>query len=807
MTGLTDKSGVVYKRSLKALLENEFSSFAYKLQELVWRAAKEFDKDLKIGDVHIEHPANSEHGDYATNVALKLASRKIKGNFLENIEWTLKNVTKKNWEGQYSDHLGLPVGRLSKDAQKAIETPAELVYLKPRVYAKIRGWWKYREGHPEVTSERWRLLPALLLFPQTIFQNKTEPDRWLFVYYSKHTWTIVVEVLKKEKRNEIVTFFVIRKEQIEMLNRVYTLDEKSLLGRTCIPSVLAHLEDQDVAGSRFSGLRESCEFYNTLEEKCQEDILSYELKKSPQEWAEEIAQWIERELKFANTIDRVAIVPPGFINFWLSKEFLIDSVVQSIELGEKFGSSKVGEGKTVVIDYSSPNIAKPFGIGHLRSTIIGQALYNLYKFTGWKTIGDNHLGDWGTQFGKIIVAIKKWGRKNLAEMSIKDLEELYVKFHQEAEKEPGLEDEARVWFKKLEDKNPEAKKIWQSCVSLSLKEFDRIYNLLGVKIDYALGESFYEDKMDKVIIEAKDKGITKESRGALIIEIPRIKTPLMLLKSDGATIYHTRDLATIKYRLKRWKPDLYIYEVGAEHKLYFQQLFAAAAMLGYGELSQFVHIGHGLYRWSEGKFSTREGKTIYLEEVLQEAIQRAKKLAQGAGISRELPENLQEKIARSVGIGAVKYNDLKQKPEGDIIFAWDKILSLEGNSGPYLQYTYARARSVLRKAGKVHLGGVEVVASPPSEVKPSNSEELALLRTIYQFPEAILAAARDFAPNLICNFLFDLAQKYNNFYNLYPIIKAPSEEIVNLRLALTQATAQVLKNGLLLLGIQPLEKM
>ena len=787
------------------------SSISYKLQELVWKTAKEFDGNLEIEDVQIEHPANPKHGDYAANIALRLASRKIKGNFLENIEWILKNVTEKNWEDRYGEHSGLPIGRLRKEIGSTIKSTGELIYLKPRVYAKIKGWWKYREGHPEVTLRRWRLLPALLFFPQAIFQNKTEPNRWLFAYYPKHTWTIVIEVLEKERRNEVVTFFVIRKEQVEVLPRVYGVDEKSLLGRTCIPSVLAHLENRNVAGSRFSGLRESYKFYNTLEEKCQEDILNYELRKLPSEWAEEIAATINSQLPACrqgrstiNYLDSVEVAPPGFINFWLSKKFLLDPAVQSIKQKQKYGSSEVGKGKTVIIDYSSPNIARPFGIGHLRSTIIGQALYNIYQFLGWRTIGDNHLGDWGTQFGKLIVAIKKWSKGKIADLKIKDLEALYVRFHQEVEKDSNLDDEARTWFKKLEDEDSEARKMWEACVKISLEEFNRIYELLGVKIGYTFGESFYEDKMAEVIANAKRRGVAKESRGALVIEIPGIKAPLMLLKSDGATTYQTRDLATIKYRLKSWKPDLYIYEVGAEQSLHFRQVFGAAALLGYGETNQFVHVAHGLYRWQEGKFSTRKGVTIHLEEVLSEAIQRAKKLAQKAGISKNLSQEEQEEVARVVGIGAVKYNDLKQRPEQDIIFDWDKVLNLEGNSGPYLQYTYARCRSVLRRAG---ITNYQLPITKGHGLKFAQTEEIAILRTIYQFPEVVLEAAKNFAPNLICNFLFDLAQKYNNFYNLHPIIRAPSPEIVKSRLALTAATAQVIKNGLALLGIKSLERM
>lgn len=553
-----------------------------------------------------------------------------------------------------------------------------------------------------------------------------------------------------------------------------------------------------------------------------EGIIWSGVASDPEGLATKIVVRIKKRKKL-DWLERSEASGAGFINFWLSKKFLLDSLVQAVKEKDRFGSGKVGQGKTVVIDYSSPNIAKSFGIGHLRSTIIGQALYNIYQFLGWKTIGDNHLGDWGTQFGKLIVAIKKWGRKEASRLKVKELEALYVKFHQKVKKDSRLDDEARAWFKKLEDGDPEARKIWKACVETSMEEFNRIYELLGVKIDYVLGESFYEDKMDEVIADAKKKGIAKESKGALVIEIPGIKAPLMLLKSDGATTYHTRDLATIKYRLKTWRPDLYIYEVGADQALYFKQVFTAALLLGYGTLDQFVHVAHGMIRWEEGRLKTREGKTIYLEEVLSEAIQRAKKLAQRVGISKGLSSKAQDEVAKVVGVGGVKYNDLKQRPETDIVFSWDKILSLEGNSGPYLQYTYARARSVLRKwqSSKVAKQQRKILSSAALELCRSGAfkeEELAILRTVYQFPEVILEAAKNFAPNLICNFLFDLAQKFNAFYNKWPILEPVKptvkptsdvgvENVRNFRPLLTASVAQVLKNGLRLLGIETLEKM
>lgn len=499
---------------------------------------------------------------------------------------------------------------------------------------------------------------------------------------------------------------------------------------------------------------------------------------------------------------KIDVIKPGFINLWLSDEALISQTVEVLKKKEKYGSSILGKGKTVVVDYSAPNIAKPFGVGHLRSTDIGQAIYNFYHFLGFKTIGDNHLGDWGTQFGKLVYQIEqkmKNEKLKLKDLTVEKLEKLYVDFHKKAETHPEMEDEARAWFKRLEDGDKAAKLIWQKCIEVSLKEFERIYKLLDVKIDYAYGESFYEDKMPQVIDESRKKKLAVESQGALVIPIPVLTVPVILLKSDGATTYETRELATIKFRQNQWHPDLIIWEVGADQKLHFQKCFAAAQMLRYGQKEQFVHVAHGLIRWVDGKFSTREGKTIHLEEVLDEAIKRAEKVIKKSETGRGLSAGVIKKVAKAVGIGAVKYTDLKQNPQTDIVFDWDRIFTLEGDSGPYLQYTYARCRSVLKKSKYT----VYSFKFAPDSLQ---IEERELLRLIYRFPEIVIKAAETFSPNLVSAYLFDLAQKYNLLYNRLPILKGEGESR-QLRLILTCAVAQILRNGLGLLGIEAVERM
>ena len=488
-------------------------------------------------------------------------------------------------------------------------------------------------------------------------------------------------------------------------------------------------------------------------------------------------------------LEKVEVAGPGFINFFLSKKYFVDSIADIQKKGETYGSLQVGKGKTIIVEFSSPNIAKPFTIGHLRSTIIGDAVARILTFSGYSVLRDNHLGDWGTQFGKQIVALKKWGSDadlKKAENPVKYLVDLYVQFHTEAEKDPTLEDEARAWFLKLEQGDKEARKIWKECVDWSMVQFNKLYEMLDVKFDMMLGESFFEDKMGPVLDELQKKGLAKESQGALLVFFPNDKyPPLMVKKKDGATLYATRDLATDRYRIQTWGKDIIIInEVGAEQRLYFKQIYETEEMLGYLKKSQRIHIGHGMMRFKEGKMSTRKGNTIWLEDVLAEAVKRA--------------SAFNPKVAKEVGIGALKYNDLKREYSKDVMFVWDDVLNLKGNSGPYLQYTYARAQSVLRKAGEQKL-----TAETPTSLR--NIEITTVERLLCEFPEVVERSAREYAPHHICTYVFALGQAFNTYYATNQIIQAG--ELTGYRLLLTQAVSQVMKNSLTLLGIQTPEKM
>lgn len=510
-------------------------------------------------------------------------------------------------------------------------------------------------------------------------------------------------------------------------------------------------------------------------------VLAKKIGKKPKELAEDLKRAIEA--KKISYLEKVEVAGPGFINFFLAKDFLKNSVTEIIKAGDDFGKNNLGQGRKAIVEYSSPNIAKEFSIGHLRSTIIGDAIANILSFSGYDVVRDNHLGDWGTQFGKEIVAIKKWGNEETiakSESPVKELVALYVKFHEQAEKDPTLEDEARVWFAKLEQGDEEAVTLWKKCVDWSMVSFDEIYKLLGVKFDTALGESFFVDKTEEVYEALQKKDLMKKSEGAEVVFFEGDKLPpLIVRKTDGTSIYATRDLGADLYRKQTYGDDiLVINETGSEQTLYFRQLFETEKMLGwYGE-GKRVHVSHGLYTFGGAKMSTRKGNVIGLEEVINEAIKRS--------------GEFNSAVAQDVGIGALKYNDLKRESSMNVSFDWNEALNLKGNSGPYLQYAYARTQSILNKSEK-RPGDFE------SADEPGMVEKM-----LYRFTEVVERAARDYAPHHICTYLYDLAGAFSSYYEKNKIIGSEAEDY---RLALTAAVGQVLKNGLTLLGIKTPEKI
>ena len=513
-------------------------------------------------------------------------------------------------------------------------------------------------------------------------------------------------------------------------------------------------------------------------------------RKAPQAIAADIAEKIDQ-----SAFEKVVATGP-YVNFFLDKSKISDQVIKSvIEAGADYGQQDEGHGQNITIDLSSPNIAKPFSVGHLRSTVIGDALSNIFRKMGYNTIKINHLGDWGKQFGLLMVAYKKWGSKEAVEANpIDELLKLYVRINAEIENDPELDEEGRKWFKKLEDGDPEATELWQWFRDESLVEFNRIYKLLGVEFDSLNGEAFYNDKMDEWVQILEDKGLLKESKGASIVELDDVNLPpAMIKKSDGATLYITRDIATAIYRARTYNFVKNIYAVGQEQSNHFRQLKAVLKKMGFDWSDDMVHVDFGLVTKNRQKLSTRKGNIILLEPTLQEAISRAK-----AQIEEKNPElENKEEVAHAVGVGAVKFYDLKTDRRNGYDFDLEAMVSFEGETGPYVQYAYARIQSILRKAN--------FTPSTDATYSLSDPESWEIIKLLQDFSRVVKRAAENYDPSLIAKYAINLAQAFNKYYAHTRILdESPERES---RLALSYSTAVILKEALRLLGVDAPEKM
>ena len=513
-------------------------------------------------------------------------------------------------------------------------------------------------------------------------------------------------------------------------------------------------------------------------------------RKAPQAIAADIAEKIDQ-----SAFEKVVATGP-YVNFFLDKSKISDQVIKSvIEAGADYGQQDEGKGQNITIDLSSPNIAKPFSVGHLRSTVIGDALSNIFRKMGYNTIKINHLGDWGKQFGLLMVAYKKWGSKEAVEANpIDELLKLYVRINAEIENDPELDEEGRKWFKKLEDGDPEATELWQWFRDESLVEFNRIYKLLGVEFDSLNGEAFYNDKMDEAVQILEDKGLLKESKGASIVELDDVNLPpAMIKKSDGATLYITRDIATAIYRARTYNFVKNIYAVGQEQSNHFRQLKAVLKKMGFDWSDDMVHVDFGLVTKNRQKLSTRKGNIILLEPTLQEAISRAK-----AQIEEKNPElENKEEVAHAVGVGAVKFYDLKTDRRNGYDFDLEAMVSFEGETGPYVQYAYARIQSILRKAN--------FTPSTDATYSLSDPESWEIIKLLQDFSRVVKRAAENYDPSLIAKYAINLAQAFNKYYAHTRILDESPER--DSRLALSYSTAVVLKEALRLLGVDAPEKM
>ena len=516
----------------------------------------------------------------------------------------------------------------------------------------------------------------------------------------------------------------------------------------------------------------------------------------------EIASTLVDNFKENDTIEKLEIAGPGFINIYLKNNFLNEEL-KKVE-NEKYDFSFLNTDKTIIIDYSSPNIAKRMHIGHLRSTIIGDSVKRTLQFLGFHTLADNHIGDWGTQFGKLIVAYKNWlNKKSYEEDPIGELERIYVQFSDEAKKNPALEDEAREELKKLQLGDEENQKLWKEFIDISLKEYNKIYDRLGVNFDYYYGESFYNDMMPAVLEELKEKGIAREDQGALVVFFENDKlSPAIVQKKDGSFLYTTSDLATMKFRKDELNVDEAVYLTDDRQQNHFKQVFEIGEMLGEPYNYKKTHVVFGIMRFGDGMiFSSRSGNIIRLVDLLDEAKTQVKKVIDEK--NPNIPEEEKEKIAEIVGSGAIKYFDLSQNRTSDITFTWDKVLSFEGNTGPYLQYTYVRIMSIFRKLKEENIN----VENKDIILENMNGVERELAVELLRFPQTVVKSYESYRPNIIADYLFDIAKLFNNFYNSNSILKEENKKIMDARILLAEKTAFILKEGLGLLGINTVDRM
>ena len=516
----------------------------------------------------------------------------------------------------------------------------------------------------------------------------------------------------------------------------------------------------------------------------------------------EIASTLVDNFKENDIIEKLEIAGPGFINIYLKNSFLNEEI-KKVE-NEKYDFSFLNTDKTVIIDYSSPNIAKRMHIGHLRSTIIGDSIKRILQFLGFHTLADNHIGDWGTQFGKLIVAYKNWlNKKAYEEDPIGELERIYVQFSDEAKKNPALEDEAREELKKLQLGDEDNQKLWKEFIDISLKEYNKIYNRLDVNFDYYYGESFYNDMMPSVLEELKEKGIAREDQGALVVFFENDKLPPAIVqKKDGSFLYTTSDLATMKFRKNNLNVDEAVYLTDDRQQNHFKQVFEIGEMLGEPYNYKKTHVVFGIMRFGDGMiFSSRSGNIIRLVDLLDEAKTQVKKVIDEK--NPNIPEDEKENIAEIVGSGAIKYFDLSQNRTSDITFTWDKVLSFEGNTGPYLQYTYVRIMSIFRKLKEENID----IENENIILDDMTGIERELAAELLRFPQVAVKSYESYRPNIIADYLFDMAKLFNNFYNSSSILKEENKKVMDARILLAKKTAFVLKEGLSLLGIKTVDRM
>ena len=539
--------------------------------------------------------------------------------------------------------------------------------------------------------------------------------------------------------------------------------------------------------------------------------LAKRFRKSPHDIANDLKVHFETD-ECAETVDLLTKIErietaSGYLNFFIKRDYLAQSILrESMEGGDRPGASLEGDGKTVIVEYSSPNIAKPFHVGHGFSTFLGEAIANLYEYGGYDVERFNHLGDYGTQFGKLIVAWKLWGDPSMLESSpIEELTRIYVKFHEIAEEEPELEDEARAAFGRLEQGGKEEFELWQQFRDVSLREFNRIYDRVGIRFDNTNGESFYSPMIPAVVDELRAKNLLVESEGAQVVDLEEFNlNPCLILKSDGSTIYASRDIASILYRKRAYDFDRNVYVVGIPQKNHFNQVFAVMEKMGFPYPESNIHVAFGTVKFADGAFSTRTGNVIILEDLLDTSVAKTRAIIEANNPTMESSEI--DEIAEKIGVGAVRYTFLRNSRERDIVFSWEDVLDFEGESAPYLLYTVTRCASIERKAPESLLERADRISDEELGLLVSDDEQ-ELLKEVWRFPQSVISARESHEPSVMMRQVMAIARSFNTFYHNAQILRAESEALGAARLVLTRAVGRTISAGLRIAGIEPVEKM
>lgn len=852
---------------------------------------------LKPEEITLDHPKNPSFGDYSTNVAM-IIGKTINGqkNMLDNLEWLVKKIDKNNFE-DYPE--AVPVGSLSAEVQKTILATTNLVYLKPRVYAKICGWWKKFPGHPELLSVLG-YLPLICYQPNCVLQDKNN-NNYLFAFEIKHFGVLIIEVDREKERNEIVTGFFLEEGRLKSYKKVWEEKESSLEGRRISP-LLATRFNIKRAGAGLSSLQESRLYYKKLDKESQAKLLIYEEKLNPSQISVRlIREWqkdLPKEVEKLETVD-------GFLNIWLNNGYLISYLDEVLTSNNDYGKNNVLKGKKILLEHTSPNPQTTIMLGHLRNNFLGMTSANLLKNAGAKVKLDCIVNDRGvhicrSMWGYLVFANKDCGltkkelidfkqvsliRSHLACLQGETLqvglwrkmisqwinnpndwwtpEELglkpdhanltwYVLGSQAYKEIEGVEAQVHEILREWEVNEPSVRKLWKTIIGWSEEGYAETYKKIGSHHDKYWYESDHWQEGKDIVENGLQHGVfklgdidSKNGKQPIVTDLSKDGlTDTVVIKSDGTGLYMTQDLALTRLKIKAFPSDLYIWDIGAEQTIYFQQLFTVIDKLGIAKRGQLFHLAYALINFKGGgKMSTRSGNVVMADETLDLLKQRTLEIIAGSNqVNRgDLTKKELDKLVETIAVGAVKYALLKYGRETTMQFDIDESLSLTGNSGPYLQYTYSRCQSVIRKACGISAN----LTNWTNLTNTYNTEELTLLRTIYQFPEVVLQATKELAPNLICNYLFDLAQKFNVFYDKHRILRTSDQlsvisdqgavignqrtviggrEKTNspqttdhqslvtdnqqaIRLALTSAVGQVIKNGLNLLGIESPERM